>query len=1503
MQPTNMVNYYPLTNAQKMFWVNYKLNEDATENNVVHILNITGRLNADNVQKSYQHIVDKHEALRTNIIENADGVCQVIRDSLKVSIATMNCESEKNASNCILNLASKNFKLESDPLINLTLIKINSQESRLVFVVHHIVTDGISMEILSNDFISAYNSFENGLDLPNDNQKHFSDFVLEEQEFQDQAEYERMRDFWIRYLEGSPPSVDMPTDFLKIETTSRKTGNTVDAVVNNELQRKIRKTAKDFRVTPFQLLFSLFNIYIHRISGQKDIVIGTPVNIRPERYKDVVGPFINTIALRSRIEENLTLRDYLDGQKTNFLEVFKNFKHPFNQVVDDLKITRSYGENPIFNIMFDYYKESTYQEIDGIAISSETTSNRTSKFDLTFSVLEKFDKSFVIKTEYSNQLYKSQSVQRLLNGFITLLESVCEDTEQEVSKISLVSKHDRDTILNIFNDTDYVFDCRSFIEIFEQNVDKSSNSIAVKFGDKTINYADLNKKANSLARHLRKFGVDQDTPVGVLLERSIELIISIVAIWKSGGVYVPIETEYPSDRIKEMTDGAKIQLVISKEQYNFLLKDELTIINLDQFNYDNYPNSNLNHSILPSSLAYIIFTSGSTSTPKGVMIEHSGMMNHLFIMIDYFDLSSESRIAQNASHCFDISIWQLVCSLLVGATTVIYSKDVVLDPLLFLKKVNDDGITILEVVPTFLNTILEFSEVNSDVKYPLEKLQYLLPTGEAVKPSLIRKWFQIYPNIPITNAYGPAEASDDTNFYLMTKPPSKEMRNVPVGKPLKNIKVYIVDQNLDLCPIGVYGEICISGISVGRGYVNNLLKTQESFTQDPFNTKQNTRLYKTGDIGRWLEDGNIEFVGRRDFQVKVNGFRIELEEIESRLVQFPAIKEAVVMDLPSSENSKILVAYYTSTTEIETQELRNFLLAKLPSYMVPSLYVHLQVMPLNNSGKIDRKSLPKPVKKQTEIEEQDKTSNEKAVIEVWGKILKLENISLTDNFFEIGGDSIKSIQSVSLLREMGFEISVKDIFIHQTVRELAKQILANTKKVKTRSVEGIFSLSPIQKDLFLQDLANVNYYHQGFCFDIKAIDANILTKSFELLVERHESLRLRFSRGTTISQQYTNEYQNILSFFKLSNKKNIASNFKDIVKEICEAINIENGPVIKAALVQTPSTNKLFIVVHHLCIDYISWNFLFEDLENIYLHLKNQTHKLKPIKSSTYKDWVEKLTGYAQSETIEKYIPFWEKQLSTVNKIVPTTKDGEVNNSTIIRTIISQETTRSILDFTKNSKKLENTLLMLTASAISQFSDNRIVSILLEKHGRVDIFDDIDISGCIGWFTSLFPIVLDFSVSPNNTDKLTIVNDTLKNIPNDGIDYGVLRYMREKSDVSKIRNATEPQIIFNYLGDISSSNHHNLLSKRSILAENLSDPNNNSDKIEIDIYQNEKNFIVEIRFCSNFYELDEIKRFEKIILKTFTQSTNALITESENQTFDLINISSERLERIKKRFA
>lgn len=1496
---------YPLGDTQRMFWVAYKIDENLTVNNITTVVSFNKNIDVTIAQQCLHHIVNSHSALRTNFVEKQGIPFQIIHNTSDIHIKTIRIEKPEGLNSQLHALSSKVFKLETDHLLEVTLLTLGDRHTKLVFVIHHIIADGYSIEIMLSDFFDAYRSIELGKQPANIIQlKQYSDLAMFQQTQVYKTEVNSMKTFWKDYLFDSNSYIDIPTDHPRQEMKPTFEGKILEREIDSEIFGFIRESAKKLRITPYLFLFSVFNVLLYRISNQSDVVIGTPFNIRKKDFENSVGPFINTIAIRSRFNEDLTFNQYIINQKSDFLKILKNQEYPFSQLVEDLKVERDLATNPIFNVMFDYFKENSILNTN-LNLKHEVYDNGTSKFDLTFSAIERTKNPCLLRVEYSTQLYEMDSIQRLVDCFLEVLISACSNPERKISDLKILPDKERDIIINSFNNTKYAFDDRSFIEIFESRVIKTPKSVAVKCGNQNLTYGELNAQSNRLARKLRMLGVGTDQAVGVLLPRSPGLITSIVAIWKAGGVYVPIETEFPPERIREMVSGSGLKVALSEQKYNYLLENNCQIINLDEENLASFSDSNLKLISSSSSLAYIIFTSGSTGKPKGVMIEHRGMMNHLFIMIDYFHLSNKSKIAQNASHCFDISIWQLTCSLLIGATTVIYPKDVVLSPPDFLEAINMDQISILEVVPSFLNTLLEFIEIHGKERYPFANLRYLLPTGETVKASLIRRWFNIYPDIPITNAYGPAEASDDTNFYLMTDLPQQEIRSIPVGKPLKNIKVYIVDAHMNLVPMGIYGEICISGIAVGRGYINNTSKTKESFINDPFYTKEDMRLYKTGDMGRWISDGNIEFVGRRDFQVKINGYRIELEEIESKLLQYPQIREVVVTAVETGEDSRSLVAYYTCRTEIPSEILRKFLLDRLPPYMTPSFFVQLEKMPLNNSGKIDRKLLPMPKRVNSVKKDEGKplSKKEKDILRIWKKVLNIKNIKSTDNFFEIGGDSLRAIQIISLLKNEGYKITVKDIFTNQTVKDLAEKTLINNHIQKDRSTQGSFSLSPIQIDFFNQNYQNRNRALQAFWFDIKKIKVNLLSKALIVLQQRHESLRLRFSIGDTATQYYANDATDILSIYEVP-PADESSAFQNIVcKNTFGQIDIENGPIIRASLVKYEMKYKILIAVHHLAIDILSWDFLVSDLEKIYLNLKEDKSVLPPPTESTYKDWVDKLKKYSETRPVEEDIPYWEEISKNTRQLIPiTNRHAKAVRKQLRSIIFKEQISQKVQDYTIHfKKKTETILLALITTALARFSGTDNISFLIERHGRADIFDDIDISRTIGWFTNTSPFSASISQNAIFEETLEKVETTLNTLPSEGFSYGLIRYLRRQKDAANIRIVSEPQIVFNYLGTISERGTSSLFTNPRLVHVNQNDF---SKKIEIDIYIQNERLIVEIRYSNVFYDPIQITELIDCIKNTINRfASENKLDKSPKVQFDLVSIDEERFRNISSRLS
>jgi amino acid adenylation domain-containing protein len=752
------------------------------------------------------------------------------------------------------------------------------------------------------------------------------------------------RDYWLDKLSGEFMKSTFPYDFQR----KGKTGRIMEKenfLVKGELFDGLMRLSNQSDVRLYITLITTMVLLLSRYSGNKDVLVGAPIY-----RQEVEGEFINTVVtIRNQLEELHTFKQLLLQMGQKVFEANENQNYPIETLLYKLDLPFDGGDFPLFDlaILLENIHEKEY--LSGV--------------QLNMMVSFKQEKEFIeTEIEYNSLLYRKTTITRIRNNFLHLLSQVLFDIDTPMKKVNILSDIEKQTLLEKFNQGAVTFDQQHTVyHLVEKFAEQEPDSVAFEFEGETLSYSQVNIRANRLARKLRNKGIDKNQLVGISMNRTLSMAESILAVWKAGGAYIPIEPDYPVQRIQEIISDSESRAFITQAEY---ISEDLEkavlpeIILLDQENLGDPPseaaNANPDLDFDNSSLTYVIYTSGSTGKPKGVMVEHIGMMNHLYAKINDLQVDKESIIAQNASHTFDISIWQFFTALLKGGKTIIYSDYLILEPERFITQLIEDGVTILEVVPSYLAVMLDSWEPHQQPK----QLTSLLVTGEAVKGDLVRKWFRKHPGIKMVNAYGPTEASDDITHHIMESAPSQDM--IPIGKPLQNFHIYIVDENFNLCPMGVKGEICVSGIGVGRGYLKDKEKTEKVFMRDPFITEKEVSLYKTGDIGRWLEDGAIEFFGRKDHQVKIRGFRIELGEIESKLVSHEDVEEAVVIDREDEEGNKNLCAYLVTNKPLNVSRIKNYLSDILPEYMVPAYFVKLKEIPLTPNGKTDRKALPEP---------------------------------------------------------------------------------------------------------------------------------------------------------------------------------------------------------------------------------------------------------------------------------------------------------------------------------------------------------------------------------------------------------------------------------------------------------------------------------------------------------------------------------------------------------------
>ncbi|MCP4157041.1 MAG: amino acid adenylation domain-containing protein, partial [bacterium] len=750
--------------------------------------------------------------------------------------------------------------------------------------------------------------------------------------------------FWTEAFAGEIKKCVIPYDFKNVIESERKIQR-VSTQFNEKITSRLLAVSRGSDAQLHMILMAGITMLIEKYTGEKDIITGSPIDKQEQE-----GEFVNTvIPIRARLEDSMTFKEMLLQLRKTINDSVANQNYPVEVLVyDDLKMPE---ENEF--VLFD--TAVVLENIQDIKYMEHINLN------LIFSFFNNGD-AVEVKVDYNSARYHKETIERQLKHLSYLLEQALFDVNLPLNGIEVLSEPEKKQLLEDFNNIERAFTPgQSIYSYIEKEAETNPEKIAVSCEGAELTYEELNVNANRLAKELIEAGIGVDKLVGILMNRSIPMVESIVAVWKAGGAYIPIATTDPRQRIAGILNDSEAPVLLTRTPHAGPALETAfkgKIIKLDKSNYNDVQQQdpgNPGLDIPMESLAYVIYTSGSTGQPKGAMVEHLGMMNHIMAKIEELQITPESIVAQNASHTFDISVWQMFVALVKGGKIIIYPGDFVLETQRFIARVAEDNVTILEVVPSYLSVMFEFLK---DSGGELDKLEYLLVTGEAVKPNLVKQWFALYPGIKMVNAYGPTEASDDITHHMMDNDNAGE--RVPIGKPLQGFNIYIVDDQTKLCPIGVTGEIYVAGIGVGRGYLNDRAKTEAAFINDPFAEGETRRLYKTGDLGRWLPDGTIDFFGRKDHQVKIRGFRIECGEIESALEKHPQVKESVVIDREDKNGVKYLCAYLVAEDQLDDIQIKEYLAEGLPDYMVPAHITQLEKLPLTPNGKVDRKALPEP---------------------------------------------------------------------------------------------------------------------------------------------------------------------------------------------------------------------------------------------------------------------------------------------------------------------------------------------------------------------------------------------------------------------------------------------------------------------------------------------------------------------------------------------------------------
>lgn len=867
--------------------------------------------------------------------------------------------------------------------------------------------------------------------------------------------------YWLNQLTGEISKTSVITDYLK-SIPYKVQPKSMSVNFSNHLSKAILEFTKGSDFSIYLLLLSALKILLKKYTNNTDIIIGTPIfKIKEDES------FVNEVLpLRSSINTNLSFKELLLQVKETTISAYSHQNYPLDELIRLLNLPQDENRCPLFDIVI------LLENIHGWNFQLDIP------HDLTF--------SFVVagnqirgKVEYSESIFQEKTISALIRNYVNAIECAIANINVKISDIVLLNSLERQQVLEKFNDNAKLYPVHQTIhKLFEQQVKRTPHKIAVICRETRLTYKELNEKANQLARFIQSLGVRKGEFVGILKERDVNFSIAILAILKAGGVYVPIDSTYPTERIRYMLSNSEVRILLTDSSYLNVLENLLesdcnlkSITCLDfqhdfiestkpagitvynQLDFEKLSKENLEDINTGVDPAYMLYTSGSTGLPKGAIIRHGGAINHIYAQFDALALKKELSFLQSAPASSDISVWQFLAPLLIGGRTVIVDTETVCNPGKLFNVLKEEKLTLVELVPVVLSGLLNHVSRLSTDERALPELKWMMVTGESASVELVNQWLRLYPSIPVVNAYGPTEAADDIAQFIVEKPLPENQRTVPIGKPLANLNLYILDSQMQLVPIGVPGEICVSGFGVGEGYWKNEAKTKESFVPNPFpNTAKPLPgtnidlIYKTGDLGRWLPDGNIEFLGRIDHQVKIRGFRIELGEIETVLSQHDSVRETVVVTQDDEFGNPRLVAYVIARVNPAptVSELRHFLKAKLPEYMVPSAFVVLEALPLTPSGKVDRKALPQPDSLRPQLETayvMPQTEVERVIAKVWQKALNVEKVGIHDNFFELGGHSLRMLHVYSKLREIfPINLSLMNLFRYPTISALAQYL-------------------------------------------------------------------------------------------------------------------------------------------------------------------------------------------------------------------------------------------------------------------------------------------------------------------------------------------------------------------------------------------------------------------------------------------------------------------------------
>jgi amino acid adenylation domain-containing protein/non-ribosomal peptide synthase protein (TIGR01720 family) len=1326
LQKAEAREYYPLSAAQQRLFYTWEMDRNAIGYNNPQALKISGAVNAERLQAAFSQMISRHEILRTHFVVRNATPFQLIKETIDFSLQFATVDEQ--SINGYLKSLVQPFNLLESPLFRASLISTDVA-SYLFIDFHHIIADGLSIYLFAEELFRLYNG-----EALQPLQWQYRDYVA----WQASADNPAHEAFWLEHLGDDIPLLNLPTEtrppVLTYHGEKRRIG------VSKELVAKLKAFSKEQHVSLYMLMLGIYNIFLSKLSGKEDLVVGVPVAGRyRQEFGGMMGMFVNNFAVRSKPAGSKTFSDFMQEIRQLCFETFAHQEYEFSQLLEKTSRDRDVSRNPVFDTML-LYQNMGFPAINagGLLVSRHFFDPGFSKYDISLEVFEEKD-SLEFYLEYNTALFKPDVIDRFAAHLTGLMANVLAHPGEKIASLSVLTAAEEREYLVAFNDTAHQYPAvASIIELFERAVAASPGAIAVRDGQTATSYSALKNKSDELARTLTAKGIGSGDIVAIVMERSTELVTAILAVLKTGAAFLPIDDELPEERINFLIADSRAALVITKEGMQ---------------------SSNGGSGAGAGDLAYVIYTSGTTGKPKGVMVGQQALINYACWAAATYFAGEKVNIPLYTSISFDLTITSIFPPLISGGTIVVYNDDE--NNLAIEKVLRDDQVDVMKLTPSHLKIL------KSDVSTQ-RNLRKLVVGGEDLSTQLANEITQKFNGrIEIFNEYGPTEATVGCMIYKFDAVKDRG-KSVPVGVPISNAAIYVLDAYLRPVPVGVEGDMYIGGRCLANGYLFRDELTAQKFVDNPF--KPGEKMYCTGDRARRLPDGNLDFLGRVDSQVKINGHRIELPEIEAQLKLHESIDDAVVIDRTDDNNNKYLCAYVVGAAGklVNTITLREHLQHRLPAYMIPAYFVVLDQIPLTKNGKVEAGKLPLPNK--TAQQESALPSNEieQLLVEIWRQVLNVSSIGIHDNFFHAGGDSIKAMQIASRLREAGYQAGIKDIMRYQDIETLARHVVAAGKKqYEQGKVTGQFALTPIANWFIAQEFSNPHHFNQSVLLKFNQhIDKELAQHAFEAIIQQHDGLRINYD--PVKNQLFYNE-KHLAAGFTVAVEN---GPLPEIGARLKGSFKIEDELLIKAAII---NKNYLLITAHHLVIDGVSWRILLEDLYNFYKSVAAVNQK-----TASLIDWHKAIESFSTREAVAFEKQYWSG--------IPQPATPAAGTMLDLRTMKIELHDEVI---TKHNVSVETILLTALLKAYYEVYGADTMNIEMEHHGRS--LDNIDLSRTIGWFTALFPV--SFTLAGETIgEQLASVREQVNSIRNNGIGYGIIHHFinKEKPVPAGIR--------FNYLG-------------------------------------------------------------------------------------------------------